>query len=142
MVKNKVPDSSDIDNGFSFSNDGGQTWLGSYSTGIKGQTMTPLWLEKDLFLVLYNRRFGEQSIQMCLVRAKEDRWSVEFEDTMWDAKTNLTLTADTSSREEITKLKFGYPFALRLDDQTILATHWCEENGVCGIRWTRLGLNI
>lgn len=133
---------TDIDNGFSFSNDGGRTWQGPYSTGIQGQTMTPLWLGGDRFLVLYNRRFGKQTIQMCLVRAKEDQWSVEFEDTMWDAQSTLRMPRDTSSREEINKFKFGYPFGLRLDDRTVLLTHWCEEDGVCVIRWTRLGLRL
>lgn len=130
----------DIDNGFSFSRDAGRTWLGPYSTGIQGQTMTPLWLGQDRFLVLYNCRFGRQSVQMCLVQARENEWSVGFEGTMWDAGATLELTADTSSNKEIEKIQFGYPMPLHLDAETVLVAHWCQEDGVFGIRWTRLRL--
>lgn len=104
--------------------------------------MTPLCLGEDRFLVLYNHRFGKQTIQMCIVRAKENDWSVEFEDTMWDAQITLELTADTSSNKEIKRIQFGYPMPLCLDDKNILAAHWCQEDGVCGIRWTRLHLEL
>ena len=130
----------DLTNGYSFSLDGGRTWDGPHDTGIEGQTMTPLWLGADRFLVLYNRRWGRQSIQMCLVRARGADWSVEFEDTMWDARATLDRTEEASSNAEIPLFKFGYPMPLRLDDETVLATHWCEENGMCGIRWTRMRL--
>ena len=59
---------TDLTNRYSFSHDGGRTWDGPHETGIQGQTMTPIWLADDRFLVLYNRRFGQQSVQMCLVR--------------------------------------------------------------------------
>ena len=104
--------------------------------------MIALWLGRNRFLVLYNRRFGQQSVHMCLVRAKEKEWSVEFEGTMWDAQVSLELTEDTSSNEEVRKLKFGYPMPLRLEDETALAVHSCEENGICGVRWTCLHLML
>ena len=131
----------DIENGFSFSHDGGRTWDGPHSTGIQGQTMTPLWIGEDRFLVLYNRRFGQQAIRMCLVRASGANWSIEYEDTMWDAGATFELTADVSSNEQIPLFQFGYPMPLRLDSNTFLTTHWCEEDGVCGIRWTRLRMS-
>ena len=129
---------TDLRNRYSFSGDGGRTWDGPHSTGIQGQTMTPVWLGGDRFLVLYNRRFGEQSVQMCLVRADAGQWEVEFEGTMYDGRARLELTEEISSQEQIALIRFGFPTAVRLDDETFLATHWCEEEGVCGIRWTRL----
>ena len=131
---------TDLKNGYSFSHDGGRTWDGPHSTGIQGQTMTPVWLIDDRFLVLYNKRFGEQSVQMCLVRAAGDRFDVEFEGTMYDGRARLELTDDVSSQEQIGLIRFGFPTAVRLDTETLLATHWCEEDSVCGIRWTRLRL--
>ena len=88
--------------------------------------------------MLYNRRFGEQSVQMCLVRAAGSSWETEFEGTMYDGRARLELTEQVSSQEQIALIRFGFPTALRLDEETFLATHWCEEDGVCGIRWTRL----
>jgi len=129
---------TDLKNAYSFSKDGGRTWSEPRTTGFQGQTMTPIWLDEDRFLILYNRRFGQQSVQMCLVRAADTYWTVEFEETMWDANDVLELTSDVSSQEEIGRIQFGFPMGLRLDQHTVLAVHWCVEDGICGIRWTRL----
>jgi len=129
---------TDLKNRYSFSQDGGRTWDGPHTTGIQGQTMTPIWLGDDLFLVLYNRRFGRQSVQMCLVRVAAASWEVEFEDTMYDAGARLDLSQDVSSQEQIGLIRFGFPTALRLDQENFLATHWCVDDGACGIRWTQL----
>ena len=131
---------TDVTNRYSFSEDGGRTWNGPHETGIQGQTMTPIWLQDDRFLVLYNRRFGRQSIQMCLVRARGASWEVEFEDTIYDGHAQLELNSQISSQEQIGLIRFGFPTALRLDRETFLATHWCEEQNACAIRWTRLRL--
>ena len=32
----------------------------------------------------------------------------------------------------------AFPTLVRLDGDTVLTVHWCAEEGVCGIRWTRL----
>lgn len=129
---------TDLKNAYSFSQDGGRTWNGPHTTGIQGQTMTPVWLEEDKFLVLYNKRFGDQSVQMCLVRASDTQWDVEFEGTLFDGRAKLELTEEISSQEQIRLIQFGYPMGLRLDGDTVLAVHWCVEDDVCGIRWTRL----
>ncbi len=129
---------TDLKNRYSFSDDGGRSWDGPHSTGIQGQTMTPIGLGEDRFLVLYNKRFGEQSVQMCLVRAAGTSWDTEFEGTLYDGHSQLELTDEISSQEQIGLIQFGFPTAVRLDESTFLATHWCEEEGVCGIRWTRL----
>jgi len=131
----------DIDNGISFSNDGGRSWSEPLATGIQGQTMTPIWLSDDRFCILYNCRIGQQGVRMCLVRADETTCAVEYEGTMWDAQTSLEWTDGMSSNDEIPHFKFGYPMAVRLDEETLLATHWCVEEDVCGIRWTRLRIH-
>ena len=128
----------DLDNAISFSEDAGRTWSAPLATGVQGQTMTPVWLGEDRFCVLYNYRYGQQAVRMCLVRASATSWQIEFEGTMWDPQTNLEWTDGMSSNEQIPRITFGYPMAVRLDKETILATHWSEEDGICGIRWTRL----
>ena len=129
---------TDLKNEYSYSTDGGRSWNGPHPTAIQGQTMTPIWLGDDRFLVLYNKRYGHQKIQMCLVRISRGSWTVEFEGTMFDGHASLELTDNISSQEQIRLIKFGYPGGMRLDDETVLAVHWCEEDGICGIRWTRL----
>ncbi len=132
------PNDTDLKNEFSFSNDGGCTWDGPHPTGIQGQTMTPIWLQDDRYLVLYNKRFGDQSLQMCLVRVSGASWEIEFEGMLFDGQARLELTPEVSSQAQISLIKFGYPMGMQLDGETVLAVHWCEEDGVCGIRWTRL----
>ncbi len=132
---------ADLKNAYSVSEDGGRTWDGPHTTGIQGQTMTPLWLGDDRYLVLYNKRFGDQSVRMCLVRVSGANWTVEFEGTLFDGRARLELNDDVSSQEQIALIRFGYPTGLRLDAQTILTTHWCVEDDVCGVRWTRLHIS-
>ena len=136
-VQNFTTD-TDLKNAFSVSTDGGRSWQGPFPTGIQGQTMTPVWLGRDRFLVLYNKRFGDQSVQMCLVRVSGSSWSVDFEGILFDGRARLELTEDVSSQEQIGLIQFGYPMGLLLEENTVLAVHWCVEDGVCGIRWTRL----
>ncbi len=129
---------TDLKNAYSFSIDGGRSWDGPHPTSIQGQTMTPIWLGDDRFMVLYNKRFGDQSIQMCLVRAVEDRWELSFEDILYDSRAKLELTNEISSQEQIRLIEFGYPMGVRMDDKTALTVHWCVEEGVSCIRWTQL----
>jgi len=135
-------DYQDQHDSFTISEDDGQTWSPARSTGIRGQTMTPIPLGGDRLLVLYNRRYGEQGIVMCLVTFTDDHWTVHHAGLMYDAGAKRERPADVQSGvEEFDTFAFGFPTAVRLDDQTLLATHWCVENGVCGIRWTRLRLD-
>jgi len=129
----------DLENHYALSTNGGRTWSDPQSTGIRGQTMTPVWLGGDGFLVLYNRRYGRQGVVMCLARVGHDGWRVESEDLMWDAQAERERpTGDSSKIDEFYDFQFGLPSALRLDDRTFLAVHWCKEDGVFGVRWTLL----
>ena len=132
-------DYADQCDSFAISHDGGLTWSEAKSTGIRGQTMTPIPLGGDRLLVLYNRRYGEQGIVMCLVTFTEDAWTVHHEGLLYDAKSSHERPVDLESGiDELDSFEFGFPTAIVLNDGTVLATHWCTEQGHCGIRWTRL----
>ena len=135
-------DYSDLADSFVISDDGGETWGPIHSTGIRGQTMTPVWLGDDRLLVLYNQRQGQQCIKTCLVTFTESEWTVHFESVMYDAKTVYARSdAVESGIDELDDFAFGFPTAIPLKDGTYLATHWSVEQGVCGIRWTRLEID-
>lgn len=135
-------DYADLENHFALSLDAGRTWGPIHSTGIRGQTMTPVWLGADRLLVLYNRRYGQQAVVMCLARLHDDRWEVEFEDVLWDAAAQRDRPKSLESGiDEFDEFQFGLPSALRLADEEFLAVHWCKEAGEFGIRWTRLHLS-
>ena len=135
-------DVGDRPNSFTISDDNGVTWGSAHSTGISGQTMTPIPLSDDRLLVLYNRRYGEQGVVMALVTFTEETWTVHYEDMMYDARARRERPDDLDTGvEEFDAFEFGFPTAIRLQDGTYLATHWCKENGAFGIRWTKLRID-
>ncbi len=134
-------DYRDLPNSFAISRDGGENWGPYHSTGIRGQTMSALPLGGDRLLVLYNRRYGEQGIVANLVRFSETEWRVEDEFLLYDAQAQRAgPAANHTGVDELASFQFGFPTALRLHDGTFLATHWCVEQNVCGIRWTKFAL--
>ena len=132
----------DQEDSFAISNDNGSTWGPAVSTGVQGQTMTPLYLGDDRLLVLYNRRYGEQGIVMDLVTFTEESWEVHYEGMMYDPGTRRDRPGQIeSASDEFASFDFGFPTAVRLRDGTYLATHWSREEGVFGIRWTKLRID-
>lgn len=124
---------------FTLSDDDGATWAPPVSTGIRGQTMTPISLGGDRLLVLYNRRYGDQGVVMLLVTFTKKRWTVRHEGIMYDARTQRQWPPDVKTGDqEWAGFEFGFPTAVKLRDGTFLATHWCKEQGKVGIRWTKL----
>ena len=135
-------DYADLEDSFVISEDGGMTWGPIHSTGIRGQTMTPIYLGDDRLLVLYNQRHGQQAIKMCLVSLADDQWTVHQESVLYDARTSYERSDSVESGiDELNDFAFGFPTAIALQDGSHLATHWCVENGKCGIRWTRLEIH-
>ncbi len=124
---------------FVLSRDNGSTWGAARSTGIQGQTMTPIPLGSDRLLVLYNRRYGDQGIIMNLVTFAEESWTLHYEGLMYDARAKRERPDDLETGvEELYSFMFGFPTAIKLQDGTYLATHWCKEGATFGIRWTKL----
>ena len=127
---------------YAISNDDGSTWGEPVSTGVYGQTMTPVPLGGDRLLVLYNRRYGEQGVMMNLVTATEEAWTVDYEGVMYDARASRDRPDGLDSGvQEFGGFEFGFPTAIRLQDGTFLATHWSREDGRFGIRWTKLRID-
>ena len=138
-----LPEYADLENHFAVSRDGGRTWCEPRATGIRGQTLTPVWMGQDRLLVLYNRRYGDQGVQAAVVRFTDESWEVLGESTIWDARASREASIqDGSNLEELKTFAFGLPSAICLDtlNSSYLAVHWCEESGICGIRWTRFNI--
>ena len=132
-------DVADQPDSFALSRDSGTTWGPARSTGIMGQTMTPVPLGDDRLLVLYNRRYGDQGIVMNLVTFSEQSWSIVYEGTMYDAGARRDRPQGLESGvEELDAFMFGFPTAIALQEGTYLATHWCKEGPTFDIRWTKL----
>ena len=74
----------DQEDSYVISRDDGLTWSAPRSTGIRGQTMTPVPLGGNRLLVLYNRRYGDQGIVMNLVTFTPEGWEIHYEGLMYD----------------------------------------------------------
>ncbi|MGE3779386.1 MAG: hypothetical protein AB7F89_19515, partial [Pirellulaceae bacterium] len=127
---------------FCISRDSGWTWGPAQSTGIRGQTMSMLPLGGDRLLILYNRRYGAQGVVMCLVSFTDSAWTVHAEGLLYDARAfrDGPVSGQTGV-DELASFQFGFPTAIRLQDGSCLTTHWCVEQGRCGIRWTKVALD-
>ena len=135
-------DVDDRPDSYAISNDGGATWGPAASTGVNGQTMTPVSLGGERLLVLHNRRYGDQAIVMSLVTFTEDTWTVHYEGAMYNPDTRRDRPDDLESGvDELEGFTFGFPTAIRLQDGTFLATHWSREDGRFGVRWTKLRID-
>ncbi len=135
-------DYHDQPDSFAISRDGGWTWGPFQSTGIRGQTMTPLPLGGDRLLVLYNRRYGAQGIVAVLATFTDTAWQVHHEQLLYDARALRDGPASGNTGvDELASFQFGFPTAIRLQDGTFLETHWCVEQGVSGIRWTKFRID-
>ena len=65
-------------------------------------------------------------------------WNVHHERLFYDARAHRDGPgAGASGVDEFASFQFCFPTAIRLNDGTFLATHWCVERGICGIRWTK-----
>jgi hypothetical protein len=129
---------TDLENHFALSEDLGRTWTPPITTGIRGQTLSPLYLGGDRLLALSNRRYGAQGIVAYWVRFSEHGWQIEGQSTLWDARASRDRSTEaTSGIDAFDDFAFGLPSAVRLEQNLFLAVHWCREDGIFGIRWTR-----
>ncbi len=107
------------------------------STGLPGQTCTPLWLGGDRLLCVYNHRHGEPGVRAALVRLTPENWQVENEIVVWGQPMRSTRQSDTVVGE-INHFRFGFPMPLRLSEDTVLVSYWCMEDQQLVARSTRL----
>ena len=104
-----------------------------------GQTMTPIPLGGDRLMALYNRRYGQQGVVMNLVTFTDDSGRSTTKESCTIRTRQQSVPTDIESGvETFSGFQFGFPTAIRLHDGAYLATHWSQEGGKFGIRWTLL----
>ena len=131
--------SEDRPNHYALSTDGGRTWSKPASTGLTGQTLTPLVLEGDRILCVY-RRMDTPGLWANLSRLEGDQWVNDAEAPIWGAgATGLTATSDNMV-QNFSVLRFGAPCLTLLADATIFLAFWCYEDCVSVIRWFTLAV--
>jgi sialidase-1 len=133
--------SSDRPNQYAFSADGGATWTPPESTGLSGQTLTPILLSGDRVLSVY-RRMDEPGLWANLSHFEDDRWINDDAQPLWGNKSIDGVTrTDDGAVEMFHTLRFGAPSMIRLPDGAIHMTFWCYEQCVSIIRWFKLWID-
>lgn len=127
----------DLPNPYAVSCDKGKTFTAPRSTGLLGQTMTPLLLEDGKILVVY-RRIDRPGLWANISRLEGDEWINEAELPLWgNDGSGLTATGGNMV-ENFNVLRFGAPTLLPLDNGIIFVAFWAVEDGVSVIRWFKL----
>jgi sialidase-1 len=116
-----------LHNHVAVSHDGGRTWSRPIDTGIPAQASSLLHWQDDLLLTVHACREGEDiGVFVNLVDFRGDRWRTLASEKVWG---NARAERIGSYAEMSRNLKFGQPSLLRLDPETVLATHWTIEDG-------------
>lgn len=127
----------DQPNQYTLSADGGLTWLPPQSTGLLGQTLTPLVLPDGRILSAY-RRLDQPGLWANVSHLAGAEWVNDCCEPLWGHHIpNLTQTsADMVANFNV--LRFGAPCLTTLPDGTIFLAFWCYEECLSVIRWFQL----
>jgi len=122
------------------SHDAGKTWSQAINTGHMGQASNLMWLGGEKLLTIHAHRAGKVGLYVRLIDFTGDRWKVEHETVIWGKAT----AQDTSKGiiDQFANLKFGQPSLLALDDNEVLAIHWCVEDCLYKIKTHRLRVAV
>lgn len=130
----------DRPNQYAVSRDGGKTWSPPASTGLLGQTLTPMGLENGRVLCIY-RRVDTPGLWACLAHLDGARWVTGEQTPLWGAEARgLTGTSGNMS-QNFTVLRFGAPCVTRCPDGTLFVAFWCYEDCVSVIRWFKIAVD-
>jgi len=132
--------SKDRPNHFAISTDSGQTWSPPASTGLMGQTMTPLLLDDDRILCVY-RRMDKPGLWANLSHLNGHRWVNDGDEPMWGTQASRLTATSENMAHNFNVLRFGAPCLTRLDDGTIFVAFWCYEDCVSVIRWFKIAVD-
>ena len=118
-----------LPNHFTLSHDGGKTWTKPCSTGIGGQASSLCALAGNRLLALHavRRDTDQPGIYGYIVDLSDNTWNIVQSALLWAPQTPVF--RDSHMADVFAYLKFGQPSAIRLDEKSVLMTHWYAENG-------------
>lgn len=128
---------SDRHNHYALSADGGETWSPAQSTGLQGQTLTPLVLDDGGILCVY-RRMDKPGLWANIAVLQDDGWVNECELQLWGNETCGTTVSTANMSHNFNVLRFGAPSLAHLPDGTVFVAFWCYEDCVSVVRWFKI----
>ncbi|MCF6285239.1 MAG: glycoside hydrolase [Candidatus Hydrogenedentes bacterium] len=125
---------ADRENQYTLSSDSGKTWTPLASTGLQGQTLTPILLEDGRILSVY-RRMDQPGLWANLSHLEGDTWVNSGATPIWGQQA-AKLTGETDNMSDnFAVLRFGAPPLTRRDDGTVYGAFWGYEDCVSVLRW-------
>lgn len=129
----------DRPNQYSLSDDHGNTWSTPASTGLEGQTLTPMALDDGRVLCVY-RRMDTPGLWACLAHLEGAQWVTDEHMPLWGAEARGLTGTSANMSQNFTVLRFGAPCLTRSPDGAIFVAFWCYEDCVSVIRWFKLAV--
>ncbi len=118
-----------LENHYTVSYDNGKTFCEPISTGIMGQASSVLAIGKEKFLALHavRRDTDRPGIYGYIIDFSNKKWEVIDSIVVWEPVTPVM--KDDKMAEIFAFLKFGQPGAIKLDDGSVLMSHWYAQDG-------------
>ena len=128
---------TDLPNQYVVSGDGGRSWSAPSSTGLQGQTMTPLALPDGRVLTVY-RRLDQPGLWANVSHLEGERWVNEDALPLWGAEVTGLTSHDADMAHNFNVLRFGAPCLAYLPDGRVFTAFWGYEECISVIRWYTL----
>jgi hypothetical protein len=130
----------DLPNQYAISGDGGKTFSPPMSSGLQGQTLTPIVLDSGKILSVY-RRMDDPGLWANISRLDGDTWINQDEAPLWGSKADRLVATSANMTQNFRKLQFGAPFLTPMPNGEIFVSFWCVEDCISNIRWLRLRIS-
>lgn len=130
----------DIPIHFAISQDGGRTFGPAKSTGLLGQTCTPMVLPDGRLLCFY-RRTDQTGLWAQFSEVHNGEWVNMESMVLWGGSSHIGNVKNRAATGQMSALRFGLPAAKLLLDGSALVAFWCVEDAVSVIRYFKIQLN-
>jgi len=101
----------DLPNQYAISMDNGKTFTEPMSTGLIGQTLTPVLLNDGRILSIY-RRTDKSGLWANISRIESGTWVNEYEEPLWGYGKEKLIGAKDNLIENFNVLRFGAPYVI------------------------------
>ena len=130
----------DLPNQYAISDDGGKTFSNPASTGLFGQTLTPLQLDDGKILSVY-RRMDKPGLWAVVSALDGHSWRNETQIPIWGYESGKIDSGGSQLLKNWTKLRFGTPHMIKMPDDDIYGVFWETDEAIGTVRYFRLTYN-
>lgn len=121
---------------YSLSMDRGETFTPPARTGFLAQTCKVIQLSDGRIFCAY-RRDDKPGLWATLAKLEGEKWVNLAEKPLW-LGADSGMQGGTSSAQELSDLKFGYPSMKQLPNGDVLLLFWCQEDCITNVRWMKI----